>query len=197
MIFFRKSKKTPEELATWIVKHVAESSFKVFRSIEFRRFFDFANLEQTEQDRIFNELEITGVGLAVLHLDKAISKSALTEKQLYFSDLQKRVIEGLPKLLKEFGVESKYLKLWKKLIEIRLKEYREHYQIAIGESVNWEHLKGYGKDVREIWARYETMTIDSLHHIRRGKTNPKDPLRKFLSKWLIKLEKEIALKLYV
>lgn len=192
MIFSKKSKKISEELSKKLVKHIAESGFKFWRGKEFRKMIDFENLSQTEQDRIFNEVEVTGLGLLMLHLDDIINKVEFTERQLEFANLQKAATSSFLKWLKELDIESKFVKIWKKLIDLRLDEYRKDYLTAQQESSYWKEFRGENRALRDIWVRIETLAIDSLHHIRRGKTTSKDPLWKHLRRWLLRLDVEIA-----
>ena len=56
-------------LSTKLSEIVAETAFEFWQSIEFRKLIDFNQIPQAEQDRIFNELEVTGLGLLDLHLN--------------------------------------------------------------------------------------------------------------------------------
>lgn len=172
---------------------IANSVYGLWHSEEFRSLIDFDNLSQTEQDRIFNEVEVTGLGLIILYLDKAIADVTLTEYQIYFNDLQKSVIAFFIDFLKEIGIPEKFVKVWKQLIDIRLEEYREDYQTALDQSKHWEEFQG-DLNLRKMWAQIETLAIDSLRHIRRGKTKKGDPLWKLMRTWLFANYKQISQK---
>jgi len=78
-----------EKFSKKIIEYIARSGFKVWQDKNFRRMVDFKNLSQTEQDRIFNEIEVTGLGLLALYLDDAIGKEEFAEIQLELANLQK------------------------------------------------------------------------------------------------------------
>ena len=156
-------------VAKSLVMDISQSGFEFWQDSEFRKLVSFDSLSQTEQDRIFNEVLVTGLGLLVLYLDSAVAEIALTKHQVYFDKLQK-------------------------LIDMRLEENREDYQLALGESSNWKEFNGDLK-MRKTWAQIETVTIDGLSHIRRGKVKKDDPLWKMLRFWLLGLSlEEVKLK---
>ena len=179
------------DLAKSLVLDISQSGFEFWQDKDFRNLVSFETLSQTEQDRIFNEVLVTGLGLLALYLDNAKSEVALTEHQIYFNNLQKESLSFFIIYLKEIGVPAKFAKIWQKLIDLRLEEYREDYQTAIKESGYWKEFKGDLK-LRKMWAQIETLAIDSLHHIRRGKAKTDDPLWKMIRTWLIELYKKIA-----
>ena len=170
---------------------IASESFELWQRKDFRMYVDFDHQTQEEQDRIFNELEVSLIGLYILRLDHAII-GAPKDKEITFKALRAGIKEGFLKLQSDAGVEEKYIKVWDQLIEKRLKEYREHIKITMEQSENDKNFKGKDTDLRPTWARVETMKIDCLSHIRRGKFDEKDPLWKFLTKWLITLDARLA-----
>lgn len=170
-----------------IAKMIASESHQLWQRKDFRMYVDFDNLSQTEQDRIFNELEVSLIGLYVLRLDQALI-DASEEKTIAFRGLKASIQEGFLKLLEDTGLENKHVKQWEKLIDIRLKEYRKDLKIALKESLNDPQFKGKDSDLRPTWARIETIMIDCLTHIRRGEIEENDPLWKFLRKWFITLD---------
>lgn len=170
-----------------IAKMIAHESFELWKRKDFRLYIDFDHLDQAEQDRIFNELEVSLIGLYVLHLDQAID-GAPKEKEIAFKALRAGIQEGFLKLLSDSGVNEKFVRQWKILVDMRLKEYRGHLKIALKESLKDKNFKGKDAGLRPAWARVETIKIDCLSHIRRGKFDEKDPLWKFLTKWFITMD---------
>ncbi|MDO8499000.1 MAG: hypothetical protein Q7S44_04410 [bacterium] len=71
---------TPEKVA----EIVAQASYDLWKDEEFRKMVNFETLSQTEQDRIFNELEVTLLGLVFLQ----------AEQQPLLLDTQKKVIDA-------------------------------------------------------------------------------------------------------
>lgn len=169
---------------------VASSSFEFWKRKDFRLYVNFQSLSQTEQDRMFNELEVSVLGLFTLSLDYAISIAKVEYKKL-LKTLQKEITYGFLQLFSDLGIEKKFLDQWDKLIEMRFKEYREDFKIAMRESGSWDELKG-DEEMRQTWARIETITIDCLTHVRRGDVKKDDPLWKLLRKWFISLEAQIS-----
>jgi len=168
----------------------ASSAFEFWQRKDFRLYVDFQSLSQTEQDRMFNELEVSVLGLFTLSLDYAISIAKNEYGQL-LGILQKEITFGFLQLFLDLGTEKRFVDQWRKLIEMRFKEYREHFKAAIKESGSWKEFRG-DEEGRQIWARIETITIDCLTHIRRGNVKKDDPLWKLLRKWLITLEAQIS-----
>lgn len=164
----------------------ASSSFEFWQRKDFRLYVNFQNITQTEQDRIFNELEVTILGLFTLHLDYALLVTAKDYK-VVIQALQKEIVSGFLQLFLDTGVEQKFVKQWNMLIDMRFKEYREDYATALKESLSMKEFKGE-EELRVTWVRIETMTIDCLTHIRRGKVEEKDPLGGLIRKWLITLD---------
>lgn len=185
-----------EEMAAKIAEKLVEitshSSFSHWREPEFRRMISFDSISQTEQDRIFNELIVSALILAMMKLDDIVSDQNLAmEKKIVLSKVRDAVPEGYVNTLRGLGVERKFLRLWKKLLEIRKVEYFKDLTLAKNETVAAEEFREH-PEVKPAWARIETIAIDSLHHIRRGKTNVKDPLWRDLRFWLVSLEKDLT-----
>ena len=170
---------------------VASASFDFFQRKDLRLYVDFDNLSQTEQDRIFNELELSVLGLFVLYFDYEVNQASLEEKKIVFSSLRKDLPAAFLQMFIELGIEKKFIDQWKMLIEMRLKEYRGHFGLAMKESSKWKEFKEE-KLSQSAWAQIETIAIDCLTHIRRGKVEKDDPLWKLLRKWLITLYAQIS-----
>lgn len=174
-----------------IAQMIAAESFELWQRKDFRLYIDFDHLDQREQDRIFNELEVSLIGLYVLRLDQAI-QSAPKEKEIVLKALRAGIKEGFLKVLSDGGVEEKYIRQWKSLIDMRLKEYREDLATAMKMSEKDKNFKGEAESLRSAWARAETLKIDCLSHIRRGKFDETDPLWKFLTKWFITMDARLS-----
>lgn len=170
---------------------VASSSFEFFQRKDFRLYVDFNNLSKLEQDRIFNELELSVLGLFILSFDHVIETTSVPEQKIVFSSLQKDLPSAFLQIFVELGIEKKFIDQWKTLIDMRLSEYRKDMKTALEESSKWREFKNE-KQSQANWAQIETITIDCLSHIRRGKVEEKDPLWKLLRKWLITLYAQIS-----
>lgn len=192
MDFVARTAKSRQKLAEYLVTTATERGFSFWQDDTFRKLVDFDALPKTEQDRIFNELVVTALGLLVLHLDWALEKVELTETKEWFLDLQDRALVYYVEWLKETGIPQEYVVTWQQLIDLRLKEYRKDYQTALKESELWEEFRGGDTPLRPHWARIETLVIDGLLHVRRGKSPPDDTLRLPFRRWLIPIDAEIA-----
>ncbi len=165
---------------------VASSSFDFWKRADFRLYVNFKGITQTEQDRMFNELEVSLLGLFALHLDH-VQSNTQGELKLVLKTLQKELVAGFLALFFDLDVEEKYVHEWQQLIDLRFDEYRRDFKAALKESESLKEFKG-DEELRIAWARTETITIDCLTHIRRGEVEEKDPLWKLLQKWFITLD---------
>lgn len=181
----RMLKETAERLA----QYIAQSAFEFWERKDFRLYVKFHTLNQTEQDRMFNELEVSVLGLFILTLDDGM-KNPDEAKKIMIGTIQKGLVSSFLSILKDTGIEEKYVKVWEELIAMRLKEYRRDLKLARKTSASWKEL-GDDEQMRGAWSRVETITIDCLTHIRRGDVKEGDPLWKLLRKWLITLHATI------
>lgn len=175
-----------------IASLVASSSFEFWERKDFRLYVNFNSLDRTEQDRIFNELEVSVVGLFTLHLDDAILITTAKEQKIVLNLLKESISSGFLQMMSDLGIENKFLKEWKILIDIRIDEYKKDFKTAVKESSNWKELKNEDEEMKLAWSRIETITIDCLTHIRRGDVKKEDPLWKLLRKWFITLDSQLA-----
>lgn len=173
-----------------LAQFVGSAAFEFWQRKDFRLYVNFENISQTEQDRMFNELEVSILGLFTLHLDDAIKVAKEEERKLVFSALQKDLAPAFLNLFSDLGVEKRFIDQWKILIDMRLKEYRRDFKTALKESEKAKEFKG-NEEFKEAWARIETITIDCLSHIRRGKVEKDDPLWKLLRKWFITIDTKL------
>jgi len=150
-----------------VVSLIAQSAFELWKSRDFRELVSFEDISQTEQDRIFNELEVSSLGLFILQYDH----------------LEKQITKEFIGLFASLGIGSQLLEQWEKLIEMRLEEYRDHYQLAIDETENTRELQE--RELRIIWSRVETISIDCLSHVRVGKVKKGDHLWKMLREFFV------------
>lgn len=166
---------------------IGQASFDFWQDQTFRNLVNFDNLSQTEQDRIFNELEVSALGLFSLNLDQAIKSAKSNEQEMFYIKLKPALIEGFLSLFKKLGVEKQYINEWRLLIDMRLEEYRKDFEISLKESKKLKEAKD-NSELQVLWAKIETISIDCLTHIRRGDVKEKDPLWRMLRRWLTGLE---------
>lgn len=181
----------PEEilknLGKVLANVVAKVSFMIWQKEDFREMISFDKISQTEQDRIFNELEVSFLGLFYLYLDNLSSQLENQEEKELVEQLKPALRKGFISMYEDLKIEEKYITIWKELINMRFEEYEKDFNALMKEGAKMKKLKD-GK-IRLFWARVETITLDCLQHIRRGKLELKDPLRKYLQDWVVNIDK--------
>lgn len=193
MIDYKKeTSKVIAEISKNLAQFVASQSFEFWQRKDFRLYVEFGNISKEEQDRMFNELEVSLLGLFTFKLRDSYSQNSKDEKKLVLSAIEKDLSSAFLQIFIELGIEEKHIKLWKKLIQMKMDEYEDHLKISLKESKKIQELKKDEEDLRRSWARIETITIDCLTHIRRGKVEKDDPLWKLLRKWLITVDANLT-----
>ncbi|PIZ44544.1 hypothetical protein COY31_02405 [Candidatus Wolfebacteria bacterium CG_4_10_14_0_2_um_filter_39_18] len=169
---------------------VLPSVFRTFQENRFRELASFKKLPVSEHDRIFNELEVAGICLAIFYL-RAI-KSAQPKDYHFWQDTEEHLPKQLQRTLMSYGVASSNAKLMRELIDIRREEYEK-----IAEHV-WDASTHYKPEFRDLppemkifAARVQAAAVCATDHIRRGKISENDPLIKYLVNWLMLLHKKI------
>ncbi len=177
---------TPLLICNQLGQIIAQTSFDLWSSSQFKKLVDFDSSPKVEQDSIFNELEVSGLGLLYLHLEYLISTSKGEQKEFY-EMLRENIIEGFLTIFQDLGVADKAIKQWRLLIDMRFEQYLQDYKTVLTESRKWEKVQQQ-EELQTIWARVETITINCLNHLRRGKVEKEDTLLKILRKWFTSLE---------
>lgn len=178
-----------DQLARKITDLISRDAFKIFRNKKFRHLNNFQNIEQIEQDRIFNELAVTGICLAVLMFETVseIKKNnQQNEEAQFFQLLTSEVKFCYGSILKEIGVEEEFVLDWRKLTELRLDEYRTDYQ---------ENKKHFDPKASNPWVAI--CSIGGFQHITRGRGQPNDFLFKIILKWVGHLSMKIIKLAYL
>ena len=172
-----------KKLGKAFAKVVPRVSFMLWEKKKFRKLIDFDNISQIEQDRIFNELEVTFLGLFYLYLDNLALQLQDEKEKEVIEKLKPALINGFLSIFSELAIEEKFVSGWKVLVDMRIEEYKKDFELLLKEGKDIKELKKDGK-FRIFWARIQTITLDGLSHIRRGKLDEKDPLRKLLKDWV-------------
>ncbi len=184
-----------DETAAALVRTAASSSFELFRDKKFRQLAGFGQISQTEEDRIFNELVVASVVLIMLVLEAPDLRVAKEFKE-YLTDLIKKIPKAHLDYLKESGVKSKkHLREWKKLIDMRYKEYaRDKHDVRAAAMQIESSEKGLDLDDLskiQMLVPVQAVAIGCHHHICRGETDGQDDLFKLtlraLSKFYVQL----------
>ncbi len=105
MIDFKKeTAKMLLESGERIAQMIAQESFNLWERKDFRMYINFDNIDQTEQDRIFNELEVSLLGLYVLHFDYAVDNSKDKAKTIVYKGLREGIQTGFLKFMGDQGI---------------------------------------------------------------------------------------------
>lgn len=198
--FFRREKLSEAKLikrtSRELMDLVAKSAFRVFRDEEFRRQFNFSKIEQVEQDRLFNELEVTALCLLLFVLEEA-EEWVRTERIIFWQRVRQRIVKDFLGWLRELKIAPQYISLWKKVIEMRYKEYKEWLpKIYQGAGIaDPKFIESTDERRKTTYTRFMTIAIGAIHHLRRGETNPKDPFFKEVRTWLEVLNHQLEEKI--
>jgi len=151
-----------EQLSESITEKIAKISLKFYRSRKFRLLSGIDKMDQVEKDRIFNEIVISGVALAVLMFDTVAEQADFQNRQQYFRQLSLELNNRYGNWLMEIGADKENAELFKKVIRMRTDEYRTYYN---------KYKKKVGKKKKvNVWI--PIVTTGGFFHITRGK--PKD-----------------------
>ncbi len=157
------------------------SAFQLFNNRKFRRLAGFNQLNQTEQDRIFNELVVASIVLIMLILEAPDLRVA-AELRGYLSALNKKIPEAHLDYLKSLSVEKEYIQQWKKLIDMRYEEYsRDRHDVrAAAMQIESSEKRLDLDDLSKIQmlVPVQAVAIGCHHHICRSKTEGRDDLFK-------------------
>lgn len=170
-----------DETATLTVQAAANSAFALFRDKRFRHWARFQDVSQTEQDRIFNELNVAFITMIMLTYDAPDLRSS-AEFRDYLASLKKRIPMAHVALLRTSGVEEKQLRVWKRLIEMRYEEYyRDKHDVRKASMQIESSKKGLdmtGLSKIQMLVPIHAVAIGCHRHICRGKTQGRDELFK-------------------
>lgn len=184
---------TSDQWANFIVKETAELAGKIFNDNHFQRMAKVKEFDQDEQNRIFNEVQVSGLVYCMIFIEQ--KRQYLNENR---SALWREVTEKIPKTfcgwLSELGVEKEYVNIWEKLIDLRLREYQE----GMFEMKNVLENKlddDPREDIKEMFYSLESVAIGGMLHIRREKVKMNDPLKRHMMTWLGVLQEDLAKKI--
>lgn len=153
-----------------LAEAIAHFAYKIWDLSEFRELVNFEQISQQEQDRIFNELEVTAVGLVILS----------GEHHGLNKEFEQLIVKSFLGLYQKIGTEKEYIDIWAELIRMRTAEYRQDYNLALEQLEKAKEFQDKKTPVFYHWLRIEVLTLDGLSHIRRGKIKKGDKLKKLL-----------------
>ena len=180
-------RQSAEQLA-WMA---AQRAYTLWQEKKFRQLVSFDHLDRTEQDRIFNELEVTVLGALDLFFEWQATRVTDKNDHDTFIFIKDEIPEQFVQILKKQGVANTYVKIWHQLISLRLNEYRDNFKDAHMMTANWKQFKHSPAILKPVWTRVQTLAISSWQHIRRGKNEEGDPLWPILRDWLVDIYAEL------
>lgn len=192
-----ESEELVKETSHSLVVSALNSAHKVFLDRKFREFFDFEKQKQVEQDRLFNELSVTALCLLLFILEDIAVRKKDDVDRYFLEQVRQQIPYVFQDWLLKIGVPKKFASMWAGLIDMRYEEYQKNQQEFKQEMQkrNKVFQKEKSEMAKDAYVRFQSIAIDAIHHLRRGKTNPKDPFYKHLLTWLgvlnIQLEKKI------
>ena len=169
----------PDDRARFLVEDAVEHAFKFFQDKTFRKEIKFDEMEQIEQDRVFNELEVTFVGFLYLLIENTLDYLP-AERKDYWHSVKSSVFPRFINWFKELGIEDEHIQTWEKLNDLRLDEYR--LGLKETEKIWRSEIGKHNEDekLQDETILLGAIVISAMLHIRRGQSSPTDPLKKML-----------------
>lgn len=190
-----KKEESAEEASRRLVNFTLKSAFEVFKDEEFRRYFDFFRQKREEQDRLFNELGLTGLCLLLFTLDDIYLMSR--DRIHFWREVRQKTSEMFKSWLRDLSISSQYVSFWARLIDKRYEEYQKDQREVRRELERHdkEFVQNDDEAAKSAYVRFVAIAIGAIHHLRKGKVSARDPFFSHLKTWLgilnIQLEKEI------
>lgn len=191
--FFKKYIK-PEDEATQLIELVNSSAYQVFLDKRFRELVGLNEQAEEEQNRIFNELVVTGLVFLLFFIEDRTSFIKNSRKE-FWKNVSEKIPEAMVGGLAKMGIPREYVSLWKKLLKKRTKEYSEKRKIT--EDVwreDFSKIRKSEKNKSNI-LRIETISISSLVHIIKNERQENEKfLLNHLKAWLYGLNQNLEKK---
>lgn len=171
---------------------ILPSAFRVFREKKFRDLSFFNKLPVLEHDRIFNELEVSGICLALFYL--GIVKPYTKPEDFHFwREVEENLVGQFQNKLKYLGTDTNNTDLMGKLINMRFEEYQllANTSRSTNDFMNPE-FKTFSPATKQLAAIINATAVGTADHILRGEIKEGDPLIKYIMGWLFGLQKTTA-----
>lgn len=171
---------------------MAAKSYSLWKDGEFRRLVGFTKLTNKQQDKIFNDLQVTALLYVILFLEE---KSANNDQHsVVYSNIGEYTVDAFLDMMASAQLSDRQIALWRKLIEKREKEYKSDLDYIMKESKHWDVFDGEDRLLRETWGRVIALSLGALGHIRKNseEASAKDPLWVIVRRWLVSIEVELV-----
>jgi len=154
----------------------ANLALECFRDERFRTLSNFKNLDAEEQNRIFNELTVTNVVMAMLLVEQNIRETNVSDRKQFLKAVREALPDYYVNFLRRIGISEEYVALWDKLIAMRYDEYVHD----MGE-FRREFWSAEDRELAELALHnnvvmFQALALGLYSHIVRGKIKKGDPL---------------------
>lgn len=171
---------------------VLPSVYAIFQDAQFRERARFQKLTSAEHDRIFNELHVAGVCLAMCCLE--VAHTIVQPEYLHFwTKAREYLPRQVQQSLVKFGVDGANAKLFRQLIDMRFEEY-EHWANEVWDMWSEEEprFRSMPEGMKRVISRVDAIAIGTTDHILRGKDDAGGHLARCLRAWLHPLNENIG-----
>lgn len=169
----------------------AKKSFEMFKDPKFRELVRFSDIDQVEQDRIFNELVVTNLIMAILLLEQSVREANDSDKKEYFRALKDSLPKYFIEYLTRLGIAGEFTEIWNKLIELRHDEYIQEVNEFRKEFLNSGDEEISGLALEKNVLIFQALAFGLYRHVVRGKVIKDDPLYKYIQPYLVGVHKGI------
>lgn len=179
------------EVADGLLRIALHAGFEAFQDGQFRQQFRWAERGEEGQNRLFNELVVTAIGFLYVHLDDELIPA---DARSFVANIRQQFTSCYREQLTELGIAGRFVKLWIKLLDMRLAEYQNDLA-QYGDEFTFnraELLHDESLLPEPVYTRVMVIATAALSHLRRGKLDPQDALFAYLKRWLIDIAHQLA-----
>lgn len=182
---------TKEFAGKLVGEAVAVKSYSLWKDNEFRKLINFMKLTNKQQDKIFNDLQVTALLYVCLFLEEKSEKD--DNDSVIYGNIKEYMIGEFLTMMENVNVSARHVALWRKLIVLRETEFKKDLDYILKESSHWDVFDGEGKLLRNTWARVIALSLGALGHILGDKEpSVKNPLWVIVRRWLVSIEVELV-----
>jgi hypothetical protein len=163
------------------MKEIIYFSGDLYNDPDFRKFAGFKDLDEEEHNRIFNEIQATGLIFAVESI-KLEAYRLGDEREEFWWRACKLIPGEFFGWLSELKIEKEHVDTWQKLFKLRLDEYCKGAEEI--KTLMKKELPSGHETAKEVYFLMESIAISSALHIKRGVMEPGDRVKRYLMTWL-------------
>jgi len=169
----------------------SKKAFGLFKDLKFRELVHFSEIGEEEQNRIFNELVVTNLIMAILLLDQLARVTDDPDKKEYFKSLKEFLLKYFVEYLAKLGIAGEYTDIWNKLIDLKHDEYIQEMSEFRSEFLNSNDEKISELALERNVLIFQALAFGLYRHIVRGKVEKDNPLYKNIQLYLVGVHKGI------